>query len=98
MKINKLRLTKNDITKKINSKLGISSIYLNKIIDNLILNIQSSIKKEKLNIMNFGTFKSINKRSRIGRNPKNKEIFKIEARKTVGFLISNDFNKKINKF
>ena len=55
-------------------------------------------KNKELNIKNFGTFKTINKNERLGRNPKNKKIYKIAARKSLSFIISKKFNDEINKF
>ena len=56
------------------------------------------LNNKELNIKNFGTFKTINKNERLGRNPKNKKIYKIAARKSLSFIISKKFNDEINKF
>ena len=97
MKVKNPQITKNDIIKKINLKLGVPNSFLHKIVDDLIFMIPSAIKEKKINIKNFGTFKSVDKKARIGRNPKNKKLFKIEARKSVSFIVSNDLNNRINK-
>ena len=89
LKSKKSQLTKKDISKKINSKLGLSNSYTEEITNNLIL-----IKE--INIKNFGTFKLIDKKERLGRNPKNYEIYTIKARKSLSFKISKKFNAKIN--
>ena len=39
------------------------------------------INKDKLNLKNFGSFKILKKKERLGRNPKTKEEFIISARK-----------------
>ena len=96
-KIKRLNLTKNHIVKEINLKIGLSDSYINKVIDNLIEILKISIKNKELNIKNFGTFKTINKNERLGRNPKNKKIYKIAARKSLSFIISKKFNDEINK-
>ena len=97
-KVKRLNLTKNDIVKEINLKIGLSDSYINKVVDNLIEILKASIKNKELNIKNFGTFKAINKNERLGRNPKNKKIYKIAARKSLSFIISKKFNDEINKF
>ena len=51
---------------------------------------------EKLRFTNFGTFTVRKKNSRIGRNPKTKEIKTISERKVILFKPSNEFKKKIN--
>ena len=93
--IKKINLTKKDISKKINSKTGLPILYTNKIIDDFIDVLKTLIKNKETNIKNFATFRIINKGDRIGRNPKNKKIYKIKARKSLGFTISKKFNDKI---
>ena len=44
------------------------------------------INKDKLSLKNFGSFKILNKKPRLGRNPKTKETFIISARKTLTFI------------
>ena len=96
LKIKKTQLTKKDISKKINSKIGLSKSYTDKITDNLIFILKDLIKKDEINIKNFGTFSITNKDERIGRNPKNRKSYLIKARKSLSFKISYSFNKKIN--
>ena len=96
-KIKRLNLTKNHIVKEINLKIGLSDSYINKVVDSLIEILKVSIKNKELNIKNFGTFKTINKNERLGRNPKNKKIYKITARKSLSFIISKKFKDEINK-
>ena len=94
-KIKKINLTKKDISKKINFKTGLPTLYTNKIIDDFIDILKNLIKNKETNIKNFATFKTINKNDRIGRNPKNKRIYKINARKSLSFIISKKLNNKI---
>jgi len=51
----------------------------------------------KVKLSGFGTFKILNKKSRIGRNPKTKVEYQIKARKVVTFLPSYLTKKEINK-
>ena len=88
-------LTKKDISKKINSKTGLPNSYSNKITDDFIDTLKSLIKNKEINIKNFATFKTIYKNERLGRNPKNKKIYKIKARKTLSFIISKKLSDKI---
>ena len=48
-------------------------------------------------ISNFGKFKVIKKKQRIGRNPKTMEVCNINARKVVIFHPSKFIKKKINE-
>ena len=94
-KSKKDNLTKKDISKKINSKTGLPNSYSNKITDDFIDTLKSLIKNKEINIKNFATFKTIYKNERLGRNPKNKKIYKIKARKTLSFIISKKLSDKI---
>lgn len=95
-KIKKTQLTKKEISKKINLKIGLSKSYTDKITDNLIFILKGLIKNREINIKNFGSFKIIDKNQRIGRNPKNNDTYLIKARKSLSFKISRNLNNKIN--
>ena len=85
-------LKKIDISKIINLKFGTSVNYTNKIIDDLILIITNELRtNKKLNIKNFGTFKILFKKKRIGRNPKTMESFEINERNVISFKSSKKF-------
>ncbi len=96
LKIKKSQLIKKDISKKINTKIGLSASYADEVTDDLIILLKDLIKIKEVNIKNFGSFKIIKKNERIGRNPKNKEVYKIKARKSLSFKASKNFNNKIN--
>ena len=93
----KINLTKKDISKKINLKTGLSNLYTNQITDDFINILKNLIKDKEINIKNFATFRIINKGDRIGRNPKNKKIYKIKARKSLSFIAAKKLNKKMNE-
>ena len=90
--------TRKDLTKKINKNLGFSKTFSSTIIDDFIESLISElITHEKIKISSFGTFEVINKKARIGRNPKTREEAQITSRKVVKFRPSLVFKKKINK-
>ena len=93
--IKKISLTKKDISKKINLKTGLSNLYTKKITDDLINILKYLIKTKEINIKNFASFKTINKKERTGRNPKNKKIYNIDARKSLSFIPSKKLSAKI---
>ena len=94
-KFNNINLTKKIISKKINLKTGLPTSYTCVITDDLIGILKELIKLKDLNIKNFATFKVIKKSKRIGRNPKNKQVFKITARKSLSFIASKSLNNKV---
>ena len=64
-------ITKNDVLKEIHSNLGIPIIFLQKILHSILEIITNELNiNNKMKISGFGTFKILNKKSRIGRNPK----------------------------
>ena len=95
--MSKDNLKKIDLVKNLSSKTGFSINLSKKIIDDLINIIINNIKFGKLNLKKIGIIKTINKKERIGRNPKTKEEFKISARKVISFKPSKTINIILNK-
>ncbi len=95
--MSKNNLKKIDLAKNLSSKTGFSINLSKKIIDDLIEIIIINIKSGKLNLKNIGVIKTINKKERIGRNPKTREEFIISARKVISFNASKSFNLLLNK-
>ena len=91
-------ITKYDFSNKLFESIGISKNLSKKVLDGLIESLtEIIIQKNKLNLKNIGSFKIIEKKERIGRNPKTKEIFTINARKTISFVSSKTLVKKLNE-
>ena len=90
--------TRKDLSNKIFKNLGFSKNLSSKIVDDffetLITNI---INNNKFKITSFGTFSVLNKKERIGRNPKTKIETKILPRKVVKFKPSLLIKNKINR-
>ena len=86
-----------DFSKSISSKTGLSVSYSKKIIDDLLLALAYQIKNGSLILKNIGTFKLLDKKERIGRNPKTKERHLISKRKVVSFSPSKRLTNLINK-
>ena len=93
----KKNFTRKVLSNKIYQNLGFSKNYSSTIIDNFFETlIQELLKSNKIKISSFGTFKVINKRERIGRNPKTKEKAIITPRKVVTFKPSLFVKEKLN--
>ena len=93
----KKNFTRKDLSKRIFQNLGFSKRYSSMLIDNFFETlIQELIKSNKIKISSFGTFKVINKKKRIGRNPKTKEDAIITPRKVVKFSPSLIVKQKLN--
>ena len=94
----KTNCTKKDIIKNLSNKTGFSINFSKKLIDDLLEILKNFLKKGQINYKNLGSFKLINKRQRIGRNPKTGEKFIIKARKQISFKISSNLMKSIRNF
>ena len=93
----KKNLTRKDLSNKIYQNLGFSKNFSSMIIDNFFETlIQELLKSNKIKISSFGTFKVINKKERIGRNPKTKVETIITPRKVVMFKPSLVVKEKLN--
>ena len=93
----KKNLTRKDLSRRIFQNLGFSKRYSSILVDNFFETlIQGLIKSNKIKISSFGTFKVINKKKRIGRNPKTKEEVIITPRKVIKFSSSLLVKKKLN--
>ena len=86
-------LTKKDLIKNLSINKGYSNLLSKKLINDLI----KIIKEKELNIKNIGTFKVVEKKERLGRNPKTKINFKITARKIIRFIASKKLIESVNK-
>ncbi len=93
----KINLTKKDLVNLVYMRLGFSKQISENLINDFLSTIVSNIKKEKkLKLSRFGTFSIRQKNSRIGRNPKTKEIKVISSRDVVLFKPSKEFKEFIN--
>ena len=90
--------TRKDLSNKIYKNIGFSKNLSLKIVDNFFESIITAIiESNKIKITSFGTFSILNKKERIGRNPKTGVEAKIFSRKVVKFKPALSFKKKLNK-
>ena len=95
--MDKHNISRDEIADAMKSEFGFNRKLcldiVNDIIDIIIEGLQLD---KKVKIHNFGTFKLNKKNSRIGRNPKTKEEYKISSRNVVTFKASRVLLKFIN--
>ena len=95
---NQNNFTREDIAESLHTDFGLTKkdciIFVNDIIDIIIdgLKVNGYVK-----IHNFGSFKIIRKKSRLGRNPKTKEDVMISERNVLKFKPSKSTLNYINK-
>ncbi len=93
----RINLTKKDLVNIVYMQLGFSKQISENLIEDFLSTIVKNIKQEKkLKLSKFGTFSIREKKSRIGRNPKTKEIKMISSRDVVLFKPSKDFKEFVN--
>ena len=93
----RINLTKKDLVNLVYMQLGFSKQISESLIDDFFFTISENLLREKqIKISKFGTFSTRKKKSRIGRNPKTKEIKKISERNVVLFKSSKEFKEFIN--
>ena len=93
----KKNFIKRDLSNKVYQNLGFSkNISLTIVNDFFEFLISELMKSNKIKISSFGTFEVVNKKERIGRNPKTKVEAKIVARKVVKFKSSISVKNKLN--
>ncbi len=95
---NQNNFTREDIAESLHTDFGLTKkdciIFVNDIIDIIIdgLKVNGYVK-----IHNFGSFKMIRKKSRLGRNPKTREDVMISERNVLKFKPSKSTLNYINK-
>ena len=93
----KKNLTRETLTNKLYQNLGLSKNISSNLVSDVFEEIMVGLVSGKdVKISSFGTFKTIRKKARIGRNPKTKEDAKISARRVVAFRASKKLKNKLN--
>ncbi|MDB9718853.1 HU family DNA-binding protein [Candidatus Pelagibacter sp.] len=93
----RINLTKKDLINSVYMQVGFSKSISENLIDDFLTTIVINLKtKKKLKLAKFGTFSIRAKKSRIGRNPKTKELKTISDRKVVLFKASKEFKDLVN--
>ena len=93
----RINLTKKDLVNLVYMQLGFSKQISENLIEDFLATIVTNIKHEKkLKLSKFGTFTIRQKKSRIGRNPKTKEVKVISSRDVVLFKPSKEFKEYVN--
>jgi integration host factor subunit alpha len=90
--------TKQTLSDSLVKKIGISNSHAKEIVDIFFKTISQGLKEDGVvKISRFGTFKILNKKERLGRNPKNLEDAIIKPRKVATFKTSEIIRNTLNK-
>ncbi len=95
--MNKTNISRDEIAEAMQNEFGFNrKLCLDMVNDIINIIIEGLQLDKKVKIHNFGTFKLNNKKSRVGRNPKTKEEYKISSRNVITFKASKILLKYIN--
>lgn len=71
---------------------------IEKILEIIFEEITAALQSGKnIEIRGFGTYKVVNRKARVGRNPKNSELIKIPEKQVIKWKISKIFFNRLNK-
>ena len=89
-------MTKRDIILKVSAKTGIKQVVVKEIIQSTLETIFDYLKEGKnIELRNFGVFKVITRKAKVGRNPKTGKVFPVPERKIVVFKQGLEMKKSI---
>ena len=92
-------IKRKDLIDNVYFNIGFSkTISENIVYDIFNLFINNIISNNVLKISNFGNFIKKNKKQRIGRNPKTKEVKIISSRNVIIFKAANLLKERINQY
>jgi integration host factor subunit alpha len=90
-------ITRKDLAKAINEKLGFSQRSAEEIIDTVFSTMKKTlINGESIKLVHFGTLSIRKKTPRRGRNPRTGDAMEISSRSMVTFKPSKRLRMKIN--
>ncbi|MEI6187466.1 MAG: HU family DNA-binding protein [Alphaproteobacteria bacterium] len=96
--MNEKTITRNDIALEIHKQIGLSTNEADKIVSQFFSSVIDGLNDTgSVKLTNFGTLTVLNKKERIGRNPRTKEKAIISARKVANFRASDTLKNLINK-
>ncbi len=91
-------MNKGELIAKIADEAGISKTEANAVIDSFTEAVTKTLKKnDSVTLVGFGTFSSMKRAGRTGRNPKTGAAIKIKAKKVAKFKAGTELAKAVNK-
>jgi len=93
----KSNLTRKDLARGINEKLGFSKQSAGELVDMVFDSMKAGLlKEEAIKLVQFGTFNIRKKNARVGRNPRTGDTMEICKRSMVSFKPSKGLRERIN--
>lgn len=90
-------MNKADLVSEIASRTGLTKTKSSEVIDSVIESIQESLSRgEKVTLVGFGTFDTITRKARKGRNPKTGEELNIPEKRAARFKAGSGLSTVVN--
>lgn len=91
-------MNKGELIESIAEKTGLSKAKSGEYLETVLETVQHTLKKGgDVALTGFGTFKTVKKAARTGRNPKTGEPIKIAASIAVSFKAGKTLKESVNK-
>ena len=91
-------MNKADLVAKVAEKSGLTKKDAEKAINALVASVQEAlVKKDKVQLIGFGTFEVKDRAARTGRNPQTGAAIKIAASKAPVFKVGKALKDAVNK-
>lgn len=89
-------MTKSQLVEKLATASGVTKKQAQGMLDGLVGIIVGSVKKgDPVKLPGLGTFKKVQSKARMGRNPQTGEPVKIPARKKARFTVAKSFKEQV---
>jgi DNA-binding protein HU-beta len=90
-------MNKTELIEKVAKSSKLSKKDVHAVVDGFLKSIEASMKKgEKVTIVGFGTFGTVSRKARIGRNPKTGKEIKIAAKTAPKFSPGKALRESVN--
>ena len=94
-------MVRSELVKKLAHKYPyVLNKHIDKIVEVIFFEISEALARgDSVEIRGFGTYKIVNRKARIGRNPKSTKIIQVPAKKAIKWKLSKIlFNRLNNNF
>ena len=90
-------MNKADLVNEISTKTGLTKTKTNDVVDAIVESIQNALSKgERVTLVGFGTFDTITRKERKGRNPKTGAELHIPEKKAARFKAGSNLSNVVN--
>ena len=91
-------MTKGDIITVISEGTGLTKLETQAVIDGFLATITYALQKgDRIELRGFGSFKTVDRKARVVRNPKTGETMELPAHIAPVFKASKELRKFVNK-